>query len=60
VKRLTVKQAASKLGLSRGRVHALIRVGRLPAQRIGIQFLVNPTDLSAVPVGRAGRPKKKG
>ena len=53
---LTVQQAAAKLGIGRSRVQALIQAGRLPAQKIGIQYLIEPADLEKVKVRKPGRP----
>jgi excisionase family DNA binding protein len=58
-KPLTAVQVADQLGISKSRVIALIRAGRLPAQKIGVQWLINRADLHKVRVRKPGRPKKK-
>ena len=57
-KLLTVTDVAGKLGVSRSRVLALIRVGRLPAERLGVQFFIRPADVALVRHRRPGRPRK--
>jgi excisionase family DNA binding protein len=56
---LTVTEVAGKLGVTRSRVLALIRDGRIPVERIGSQYVIKPADLAAVRVRKPGRPKKK-
>ena len=63
-KMLTTAQAAAALKISRQRVLALIRAGRLPAQKIGRDWMIEPKDLELVkvrpPVGYPkGRPRGK-
>ncbi len=53
---LTVRQAADSLGLSRSRVQALIQSGRLPAQKIGTQYVIQRADLAKVRDRKPGRP----
>jgi len=60
VKLLTTQQAADALGISRSRVLVLIGNGRLPAERIGSQHVIDRKDLAKVRVRKPGRPKKKG
>jgi excisionase family DNA binding protein len=61
---LTVKQAAERLGLSTGRIHALIRGGRLHAEKFGRDWMIAPTELerfAALPRQEGypkGRPRK--
>ena len=55
---LTTKQVAEKLGITPRRVQALIEVGKLPAQKIGRDYLINERDLKLVEVRKVGRPKK--
>lgn len=45
---LTTRQAAEELGITRRRVQALIDQERLPAQRVGRDWLVNRQDLELV------------
>lgn len=55
---ITTKQAAEHLGVSVKRVTALIRSGRLPAEKVGRDWLINARDLSKVTERKTGRPKK--
>ena len=54
---ITVQQAAATLGLSRSRVQALISSGRLPAEKVGMQYLIKPADLAKVRDRKPGRPR---
>ncbi len=53
---ITVRQAADQLGVSRSRVQALIQAGRLPAQKLGMQYLIHLKDLEKVKDRKPGRP----
>ncbi len=56
---LSIKEAAEKLGVSARRVNQLIDEKKLPAQKIGSQYVINEGDLEKVTIhGKAGRPKK--
>lgn len=59
---LTTAQAAAALKISRQRMLALIHAGRLPAQKHGRDWMIEPSDLELVKVRRpgypAGRPRK--
>jgi excisionase family DNA binding protein len=55
---MTTMQAAKALGVTKSRVIALISAGRLPAQKIGIQWLISRKDLAKVRIRKPGRPKK--
>lgn len=55
---LTTKQAADALRITPRRVIALIKSGRLPAERIGRDWLINPADLDGVRQRAVGRPRK--
>ena len=57
-KRLTVKQAASELGVSVPRVHQLIQEERLPAEKLGRDWIIESGDLEKVKDRPTGRPKK--
>lgn len=57
---ITAAAAASRLGLSVQRVRDLCRDGRLPAQKIGRDWIINTADLKAVAERKAGRPRKEG
>ena len=56
IDKLTTSQVAEKLGVTRARVLALIRAGRLPTVRVGPIHLVDPADLDRVKVRKPGRP----
>lgn len=55
---LTTKQVAEKLGVTTRRVQALVTDGRLPAQKIGRDYLILEKDLKLVAERKVGRPKK--
>lgn len=55
---LTTAQAAMILRVSRSRVLKLIEAGRLPAEKIGRDWLIRPEDLGLVSVRRPGRPPR--
>ena len=57
VKLLTTKDAAKKLGVSDGRVRAMILAGRLPAEKFGRAHLIREEDLKLVKDRRPGRPR---
>lgn len=54
---LTTTQAAAILKVSRRRVVALISAKRLPAEKLGRDWLIRPEDLDIVKVRRPGRPR---
>jgi excisionase family DNA binding protein len=54
---LSSQEAAQRLGISPRRVLALIHAGRLPAVKVGRDWLIDPAVLSALPTRRPGRPK---
>lgn len=51
--------AAEKLGVTQGRVRALIQSGRLPAKRLGRDYFIDPKDLKLVKDRKPGRPRIK-
>jgi excisionase family DNA binding protein len=55
---ITTNDAAHRLQVSRRRVLALIADGRLPAQKMGRDFLIEEADLALVANRQTGRPKK--
>lgn len=55
---MTVKDAASELGISTGRVRVMITSGRLSAEKVGTQWLIKPKDLEKVRNRKPGRPSK--
>jgi excisionase family DNA binding protein len=58
MKLLTTKQAAERLGVSIGRVHQLINEGRLPAEKLGRDYVIREEDLKLVEGRKVGRPPK--
>ncbi len=57
-KRMTVKQAAGELGISVPRVHQLIQEERLPAEKLGRDWIIESSDLEKVKDRPTGRPTK--
>ncbi|MDQ3254457.1 MAG: helix-turn-helix domain-containing protein [Acidobacteriota bacterium] len=55
---LTTSEVAERLGVTVPRVHALIRVGRLPAAKMGRDYFIKEADLKLVENRRPGRPPK--
>lgn len=59
---LTTRAAATRLGITPRRVLALIRAGRLPARKLGRDWLIAEADLAGVaerpPGNRTGRPRR--
>jgi excisionase family DNA binding protein len=55
---ISTKQAAEKLGVSVLRVQQLIWNKRLPAQKIGRDYIINEEDLKLVEDRKPGRPAK--
>lgn len=55
---LTTKQAAERLGISIPRIHQLINEGRLPAEKIGRDYVIKEEDLELVGERKVGRPPK--
>lgn len=60
---ISTQEAAVELGVTVGRVIALIKAGRLRAQRMGTGrrsiYLIAPADLDAVRDRKPGRPATK-
>ena len=56
---ISTNEAAKELGVTTIRVRALIRDGRLPAQKIGRDWIIRRVDLDLVRVRKPGRPAKK-
>ena len=57
---LTTKEVAEKLGVTVRRVQALIQAGRLPAQKVGRDFLIQEKDIKLIEDRKPGRPKARG
>ncbi|MDQ4121957.1 MAG: helix-turn-helix domain-containing protein [Acidobacteriota bacterium] len=56
---LTVSDVAARLGVTVWRVHQLIKEQRLPAVKLGSQYVINEKDLELVrDRRRTGRPPK--
>jgi excisionase family DNA binding protein len=55
---ISTKEAAEKLGVSTLRVQQLIWGGRLPAHKIGRDYVIQVSDLKLVADRKAGRPRK--
>lgn len=55
---LNTQQAAERLGVDPSRVRRLILDGRLPAQKIGRDHLIEEGDLALVAERKPGRPPK--
>ena len=56
---ISTNEAAKELGVTSIRVRALISAGRLPAQKIGRDWIIHRSDLDLVRVRKPGRPSKK-
>jgi excisionase family DNA binding protein len=60
MKLLNTKEAAEKLKVSPIRVRQLIQEGKLKANRIGRDYVIEERDLKSVRTyGKAGRPKSE-
>ncbi len=55
---MTTKDAAERLEVSVRRVHQFIEEGRLPAEKMGRDFLIKEEDLKLVEDRKTGRPPK--
>ncbi len=58
VDKITTTAAAQQLGISPRRVQQLIHDGRLPAAKVGRDYLINQEDLMSVAERKPGRPPK--
>lgn len=56
---ISTREAAAKLGVSMLRVQQLIRAERLPAKKIGRDYVISEADLRLVENRKPGRPAKK-
>jgi excisionase family DNA binding protein len=56
---LTTKEVAARLGVTIQRVQALIRDGRLPANKLGRDYVIKEQDLRLVADRKPGRPRKQ-
>jgi excisionase family DNA binding protein len=57
MKLISTTEAAERLGVHITRVQALIKNGRLPAQKVGKNYVINEDDLKLVAVRTPGRPR---
>ena len=55
---ITTKVAAEMLGVTVRRVQALIKDGRLQAEKLGRDWVVKESDIESVRERKVGRPKK--
>lgn len=58
MKLINTKEASRQLGVNMQRVRQLIAAGRLPAQKVGRDWIIRERDLAKVADRRPGRPKK--
>jgi excisionase family DNA binding protein len=56
---LTTKEVAARLGVTIQRVQALIQGGRLPAEKLGRDYVIKEQDLKLVADRKPGRPRKQ-
>lgn len=59
MKLLGTKEVSERLGVSQQQVQKLIKIGRLPAQFVGRDYIIRESDLRLISVRKVGRPKKK-
>ncbi|MBA2621673.1 MAG: helix-turn-helix domain-containing protein [Acidobacteria bacterium] len=59
MKVLTTREASERLNVSVRRVHQFIKQGRLPAAKLGRDYVIQEKDLSLVAERKNGRPVKK-
>ena len=59
MKILTTKQAAKALDVNDSRVRQLILSGRLPALKLGRDWIIKENDLKKVENRKPGRPRKE-
>jgi len=58
MKLIGTAEAAKRLGVTQDRVRALIRAERLPAQKLGRDYIISSEDLALVKNRKPGRPRK--
>jgi excisionase family DNA binding protein len=59
MKLLGTKEASERLAISQQRIQALIKIGKLPAEKVGRDWLIKEADLERVRNRQIGRPKKE-
>jgi len=57
--KITTTQAAHILGVNQSRVRQLILAGRLPAQKIGRDWMIEEKSLDSLKNRKSGRPTTK-
>lgn len=58
MKILTTNEVADRLSVTVQRVHQFIGEGRLPAEKMGRDYIIKETDLKLVEDRKTGRPSK--
>jgi excisionase family DNA binding protein len=56
---LTTQEAADRLGVTRRRIQELIQLDRLPARKIGRDYVIRESDLKLVEERKPGRPRRE-
>jgi len=56
---LTANETAERLGVTPGRVRAMIQAGRLKASKFGTNYMIHESDLKRVLHRKVGRPPHK-
>ena len=56
---INTKKASKLLGVNAQRIRQLIAAGRLPAQKVGRDWVIRERDLAKVADRKPGRPRKK-
>ncbi len=59
MKLIGTKEASERLAISQQRIQALIKNGKLPAVKVGRDWLIKEGDLELVRNRKNGRPKKE-
>jgi excisionase family DNA binding protein len=59
MKLLGTKEASERLAVSQQRIQALIKNGRLPAEKVGRDWLIKESDLELVQNRQLGRPRSE-
>jgi excisionase family DNA binding protein len=59
MKLLNTKEASEKLNVSAIRVRQLIRQGRIPATKVGRDYVIQESDLKGLAERKNGRPAKE-
>jgi len=55
---ITTSEAAERLGLTVRAIQKMIEAGRLAAQKVGRDYLIDPNALGNIPKQASGRPPK--